>query len=266
MIQLEDQKDVIIEDYKSISLSELCKKYVSTKYLMRKFLEKNGVEIRTPQTINENIIRLGVKKCCVCNLVLPLEKFHKSNNKCGYRSHCRKCRTLVDPYRPEYFKKWRKNNSEIKSKMDKEYRERNSEKIKLYRSTLEYKNKKASWDKKRYEKTKKDPLSLLKVKIKSSMSTSIRYSKKNKYFEILGYTVEDLKERLEQTFTSEMSWGNYGRGGWHIDHIKPLALFDMSQEEDFIKAWSLSNLQALGESENCSKGSIYENKRHYNTR
>ena len=264
MILLESQKEAILQDYKTISLSKLYKKYGSTKHLMRKFLEQNNIEIKTPQKINENIIKLGVKKCCVCNLILSLKEFHKSNNKCGYRSHCKKCRPIVDPYRPEYFKKWREKNFEAKSSADKKYREKNHEKIKLYRSTKEYKKKKSVWDKNTYEKIKKDPLSLLKARMKSSMSESIKYSKKNQYFKMLGYTVEDLKARLEQTFTEDMSWDNYGRGGWHIDHIKPLVLFDMSKESDFIKAWSLENLQALSESENCSKGSMYEDKRHYN--
>ena len=259
---LEHQKSVIIEDYKIFSLSKLCKKYNSTRYLMRIFLVKCGIDIRTPQKVAENVIREGIKKCSACKNVLPLENFHKSNDKCGYRSHCKKCRPLVDPYRPEYYKKWRENNSETKSKTDKQYREKNAKKIKLYRSTQEYKNKKAIWDKVTYEKTKKDPLKLLTTRVKSAMSGSIKYHKNNQYFKIVGYTVEDLKSRLEQTFVDGMSWDNYGRKGWHIDHIKPLVLFDMSNEKEFIMAWSLDNLQALWETENCSKGSTYDNKRH----
>ena len=260
---LELHKDAILNDYKTLSLSNLYKKYGSTKYSMRKFLVEHGVEIKTPQKIAENIIKNGVKKCNACNLILSLNFFGKYNNKCGYRHCCKKCRTLEKPRDPGYYKKWRYANKEKKSIGDKLYREKNFEKIKQYRSTLEYKIKKATWDKKTYEKIKKDPIMFLNARVKSSMSGSIKYSKKNQYFKILGYTVHDLKKRLEQTFTGEMSWNNYGRGGWHIDHIKPLVLFDMSKEEDFIKAWELSNLQSLSENNNCSKGSMYENKRHF---
>ena len=61
-----------------------------------------------------------------------------------------------------------------------------------------------------------------------------------------------------------MSWDNYGLMGWHIDHIRPLASFDMTKKDDVIAAFSLSNLQPLFASENCSKGSFYKEIRHYN--
>ena len=264
MSNLKDYKDQIIKDYETISLTELYKKYNSSKYLMRSFLVKCGIDIRTPQKVAENIIKEGIKKCATCKNVLTLENFHKSKNKykCGYRSSCKTCRTKNEPSRKEYFKKWAVENIELKSKLDKEYREKNSEKIKLYRKTEEYKKKKAKWDKIAYEKIKKDPIKCLSKNVKSAMSDSIKYNKKNHYFEIVGYTLENLKSHLEKTFKENMSWDNYGRGGWHIDHIKPLVLFDLSQEEEFKKAWSLSNLQALWEFENCSKGSWFDNQRH----
>jgi len=263
MKSLEQYRTDIIEDYKSISLLMLCKKYGSTKFLMKKFLIENDIEIKNSKNIRENILKLNARECSNCKNVLPLENFHKTKRGCGYRSICKKCRPLIEPYRQECYKKWREKNPELKSNLDKKYREKNSEKIKAYRKTKEYKVKKASWAKKSYDNIKKDPLRLLTVRIKSSMSGSIRYSKNNSYFKIVGYNIDELKSRLEETFTDNMSWDNYGRQGWHIDHIKPLALFDMSKQEDFIKAWSLNNLQALWGSENCSKGSMYENKRHY---
>lgn len=260
---LEYQKDSILNDYKTLSLSKLYKKYGSTKYLMRSFLVSCGIDIKNPQKLRESIMKNGEKKCSTCNLVLSLDNFHKSNKKSGYKYRCKSCRSKIETRDPEYFKKWSHENKEKKSIGDKLYREKNFEKIKQYRSTLEYKEKKSIWDKKTYEKIKKDPIKNLNARVKSSMSGSIKYSKKNQYFKILGYTIYDLKKRLEQTFTCEMSWENYGKGGWHIDHIKPLVLFDLSKEDEFIKAWSLNNLQALSEKDNLSKGSMYENKRHY---
>ncbi len=262
MSNLKDYKDQIIKDYKTSSLTELYKKYNSSKYLMRKFLISCDIEIKTYEKIRSNIFSSHYKKCSCCLKILSLENFHKQNTNTGYRSSCKTCRAKNEPTRKEYLKNWRTTNAELKSKLDKDYREKNSEKIKLYRKTEEYKKKKATWDKIAYEKIKKDPIKCLSRNVKSAMSDSIRYNKKNHYFEIVGYTLENLKLHLEKTFKGNMSWDNYGRNGWHIDHIKPLVLFDLSQEEEFKKAWSLNNLQALWEFDNCSKGSWFNNQRH----
>jgi len=59
-----------------------------------------------------------------------------------------------------------------------------------------------------------------------------------------------------------MTWDNYGRNGWHIDHIIPISFFEFKSVNDteFKYCWNLNNLQPLWESENISKG----NKLIYN--
>jgi len=49
-----------------------------------------------------------------------------------------------------------------------------------------------------------------------------------------------------------MSWGNYGE--WHIDHIKPISSFDLTNEYELKKAFHYSNTQPLLAKENLSKG------------
>ena len=44
---------------------------------------------------------------------------------------------------------------------------------------------------------------------------------------------------------------------WHVDHIRPCALFDHQDERQFLECWSLGNLQPLWASENCRKGVAY---------
>ena len=72
-------------------------------------------------------------------------------------------------------------------------------------------------------------------------------------FDILDYSVEDLKIKLESTFKDGMNWDN--RGKWHIDHIIPCSYFDYKsfEDEDFKKCWSLDNLQALWAIDNIKK-------------
>jgi len=74
-------------------------------------------------------------------------------------------------------------------------------------------------------------------------------------FDLLGYTVDELRRHLEAKFQDGMTWDNYGPV-WHIDHILPLSLFEYSTPDcaGFKAAWALANLQPLWARENISKG------------
>lgn len=70
----------------------------------------------------------------------------------------------------------------------------------------------------------------------------------------LGCSIADLKLYLESKFTEGMSWGNYGRSGWHIDHIVPLSHYDLTDREQLLKACHFTNLQPLWAEDNLRKG------------
>jgi hypothetical protein len=57
-----------------------------------------------------------------------------------------------------------------------------------------------------------------------------------------------------------MSWDNYGFRGWHIDHKKPCALFDLSLPEQQRECFHFSNLQPLWAADNLAKGVKSEKK------
>jgi hypothetical protein len=73
----------------------------------------------------------------------------------------------------------------------------------------------------------------------------------------MGCTLSELRTYLESLFKPGMSWENYGRDGWHIDHIRPLASFDLEDPEQFRQACHYTNLQPLWAEENFSKGCRY---------
>ena len=68
----------------------------------------------------------------------------------------------------------------------------------------------------------------------------------------LGCSVADLRVWLEIQWKTGMSWDNYG--AWHVDHIRPLASFDLTDPEQARAAVHFSNLQPLWAAENISKG------------
>ena len=69
----------------------------------------------------------------------------------------------------------------------------------------------------------------------------------------LGCSIGEFKTYIESLWTANMSWDNYGVDGWHIDHIKPLCQFILSDKVEFKKACHYTNLQPLWASDNLAK-------------
>lgn len=69
----------------------------------------------------------------------------------------------------------------------------------------------------------------------------------------LGCSIQELKVYLESKFTEGMNWDNWSNNGWHIDHIIPLASFDLTNREEFLKACHYTNLQPLWAKDNILK-------------
>lgn len=74
---------------------------------------------------------------------------------------------------------------------------------------------------------------------------------------LLGCSVRYLIAHLEQQWQPGMSWANYGISGWHIDHIRPCASFDLSDPDEQRKCFHFTNLQPLWAKENIIKGAKY---------
>jgi hypothetical protein len=58
----------------------------------------------------------------------------------------------------------------------------------------------------------------------------------------------------EKLWKPGMTWNNWARKGWHIDHIKPLSSFDLENREELLQACHHTNLQPLWWFENLEKG------------
>jgi hypothetical protein len=94
----------------------------------------------------------------------------------------------------------------------------------------------------------------LKIRLRNRLGSALKNNqKKGKTLDYLGCNVEELKLHLEKQFTEGMTWDNWGKNGWHIDHIKPLVSFDLSKEENIKIASHYSNLQPLWAKDNLEK-------------
>ena len=77
--------------------------------------------------------------------------------------------------------------------------------------------------------------------------------KNGKSLELIGCSVQQLKEHLQNQFKDGMTWQNHSEKGWHIDHIIPCSAFDLSKEEEQKKCFHYMNLQPLWAWENLQK-------------
>lgn|GEM_PF-6503387 len=80
----------------------------------------------------------------------------------------------------------------------------------------------------------------------------------NKAESLLGYSIKDLTQHLENLFIDDMNWNEFRRGSIHIDHIKPQRLFNLSDDKQWQACWSLSNLQPLWAVDNLKKSGKYD--------
>jgi len=77
------------------------------------------------------------------------------------------------------------------------------------------------------------------------------YSKHGKTAEVLGCSFEELKRHIEKQFRKGMTWENYGKSGWHIDHIVPIGAASSPEEMEPLVHYL--NLQPLWAEENMAK-------------
>lgn len=231
-----------------------------------------------------------IKTCEICGKIF--ETGRKDKKVCS--KECQKIK------KQKYDKEYVKNNRIKINKRNRKYYKNNKEKCIQIRKKYESKNKKQILERRRFNKQKrrkenpekyrqkdreyaKNKSAKIKekerarkrerwhndkeYKLKNIISHQIRDGLKEnktfKTFELLNYTSEDLIKHLESLFQDGMNWDNYGLNGWHIDHIKPIASFNLINEdgtqnlEEIKKCWSLDNLQPLWAKDNIIKSSWY---------
>lgn len=60
---------------------------------------------------------------------------------------------------------------------------------------------------------------------------------------------------MANQFDVGMSFENYGKTGWEIDHVIPKAQFDLTDKEQQKKCFHYTNMQPLWSIDNSKKGS-----------
>lgn len=218
---------------------------------------------------------MTTKICNTCKEDKPLTCF-SSNGKKGYKNQCKQCRCNVEKQR-------RQDNLENFRQRDKAYHEANKEERNLKAQTYREQNREILQEKARnkYEQTKEqrrqryiinkarmtelrtkarrhrlltNPQSRIKETLVNRMSRALHRKQRHKMCALLGATPAFVTQWLESMFHDDISWNNYGKI-WHIDHVVPIAFFDLTDLSEQLICFHWTNLRPLYAKDNLTKKS-----------
>ena len=203
-----------------------------------------------------------MKKCSRCGDVKELTFFHKKKSSTdGRKSQCKICRSTETKQRyasdPETQKQRTANNYLL-----------NPEKHKIISKNWCFKNSdrraftNKEWKQQnRVQEAKKAKdryYSDINYKIACVLRSRFHLAVKNDQktgsaVDNLGCSIEYFKLYIESKWEPGMSWDNWARDGWHIDHKEPLSSFNLENVEQVQIVCHYTNLQPLWAEDNLKK-------------
>jgi hypothetical protein len=213
---------------------------------------------------------MKTKGCTKCKVRKSINQFKKTRvSKDGLYPQCKKC---TSEYHKQYYQKNRQkilkkvkkytinNREKVLEGKRREYRKHREKYLLNNKEWAENNRTKSNQIKYNYKirKRKIDPVYRIVDNLRGRIVAVMKGANKSKSsMELLGCSAEELRIHLEKQFTKGMSWDNYGYYGWHIDHIKPCASFDLSDPKQQKKCFHYSNLQPLWAEDNYKKRDTY---------
>lgn len=175
-------------------------------------------------------------------------KYHRGLN--GLTPDCKECRKIRQSGVYQKYK-------DKALKTQKEWKRNNPEKVKEMRSRAYRK----AIPKLRERERRLQRTSIL-YRLRKSARARLHGALDGRYkpettMKIIGCSVHELKLHLEKQFKDGMCWENYGLHGWHMDHIKPIASYNLDNRDELYKACHYTNLQPLWADENIRKKDKY---------
>ena len=195
---------------------------------------------------------MALKNCIVCNKEFEVRTSSKTcSNECKVirvvsRNHENYVLNKEERYekRKENLKQFRLNNPNYVNNYMREYRKKDTNK--------EYNRNRSKTDRFKFQRNKRSReryredigYRIMTLMRKQMLKYIKNDNKKYDTIEYLGCNVNEWKIYLENMFDENMSWDNHG-SYWDIDHIKPLSVFDFTNEDEIKVAFHYTNTQPL---------------------
>lgn len=153
----------------------------------------------------------------------------------------------------EYSREYRKKNRDKLNQYSLEWNRAHKEHLKEYNKNYAIKNKDRV-----AERRKNDLVYRTAINLRARFRMAVKNKcKSGSAIKDLGCPIDWFIWYIEQQFTFEMNWKNYGKV-WTYDHIIPLSKFDLTKRDEVIKACHFSNIRPMLASENISKNNRSE--------
>lgn len=198
------------------------------------------------------LLAFGVKRCTRCDEVKDLSEYHSARlGAGGVAARCKSCAGIL---RREWYQgaaeaqravaaAWADKNRERKQAANKAWRLANPDRCRANGRRQDGRRRATPAGKIAHR---------VSVNVRQCLVRQGR-TKGGRTFDALGYTPAELMAHLERQFLKGMSWENMGE--WHIDHIAPLASFNLEAvgSDEFKRAWGLPNLRPMWGADNMRK-------------
>lgn len=176
-----------------------------------------------------------------------------------------KAQTAKAKQDPEAIEALRAKRREARAKWMAKMRMERPDEFASYRKTEEYRQWRNEWQRKNRERK---PSVRLAQAIRNTMNAALRGRYRAcSYIEAIGCTTIELMHHLESQFDPEMNWKLYGHGfgKWSVDHIRPLASFNLDDPGQQRQAFHYSNLRPMWFEENCAKSSKHNGEKCFHS-
>ncbi len=162
----------------------------------------------------------------------------------------------------EKHKEWKASNKERNAEWNKQYAEDHKEERMAYlkRYIMEHKEQRREYERAYYKNKRENNVWFrLRGSLGNRISSALKGRCKSAHtMSLIGCSIDFLMKYLEEQFIEGMSWDTYGFRGWHVDHVKPCALFNLEDPEEQRKCFHYTNLQPLWWYDNIRKSDNYE--------
>lgn len=210
-----------------------------------------------------------MKICTQCNEEKD-SNCYSTNGLKGLRSQCKVCRS-------NNAKQYRQAHTDQLSAKDKQYYLANKEHIQArnkqyaadhrdeicknkclyYEANIQsikqyHAQHKLARNEQRKQRRKDDVAFRIAESLKSRIHAVLKDTMIDRTWKYIGCSKAELVKWLEYQFDSNTTWDNYGKV-WHIDHVIPIDIFDMTRYDHQVVCFHWTNLRPLEKKQNLSK-------------
>lgn len=197
-----------------------------------------------------------MRKCLDCDTDL---------GKCGNAK--KRCNSCQKEYRKLYLRIREKDpkRKEQNKKRNERFFFNNPDKRSEYSKNSRYGKNRDNYLRKKRANNKKYYYGTIEYKLSQILRNKLwrslkdqKVDKDGSALELIGCSKTELINYLESQFSEGMTWENWSLNGWHIDHIRPISSFDLSDPAQVKECFHYTNLQPLWAIDNLKKSDLWE--------